>query len=160
MWGSNGKMPLENFYPRPPWGGRPARNHCQQRGSRFLSTPSVGRATFDQVAARRESLFLSTPSVGRATPCTRRVGACLRFLSTPSVGRATVPVLVAGCWAKFLSTPSVGRATPAGRSGSRQAGISIHALRGEGDDHRPGEKPLLVISIHALRGEGDLRLFP
>ena len=33
--------------------------------------------------------------------------------------------------------------------------ISIHALRGEGDDDVGRECPCVDISIHALRGEGD-----
>ena len=33
--------------------------------------------------------------------------------------------------------------------------ISIHALRGEGDEGATAEKKISVISIHALRGEGD-----
>ena len=56
----------------------------------------------------------------------------------------------------FQSTPSVGRATEAAQTADRYLHISIHALRGEGDD--PGEAkpmPYTVISIHALRGEGD-----
>ena len=35
--------------------------------------------------------------------------------------------------------------------------ISIHALRGEGDDNRClAERVKMLISIHALRGEGDI----
>ena len=34
--------------------------------------------------------------------------------------------------------------------------ISIHALRGEGDDFMEQHKTVRLISIHALRGEGDL----
>ena len=34
-------------------------------------------------------------------------------------------------------------------------GISIHALRGEGDGNRQTRNLLNKISIHALRGEGD-----
>ena len=33
--------------------------------------------------------------------------------------------------------------------------ISIHALRGEGDDALRKMSVVLFISIHALRGEGD-----
>ena len=39
--------------------------------------------------------------------------------------------------------------------GSRLA-ISIHALRGEGDDIPPESVLIVDISIHALRGEGDI----
>ena len=63
-------LPLEDqhFYPRPPCGGRHnclciLASHCK-----FLSTPSVWRATVEAVvAAHRDVVFLSTPSVWRAT---------------------------------------------------------------------------------------------
>ena len=78
----------------------------------------------------------------------------------------------------FLSTPSVGRATVVRYATKYQFSISIHALRGEGDNiqcgldiiqfnfyPRPpwGGRPTFPqeqritaqISIHALRGEGD-----
>ena len=55
----------------------------------------------------------------------------------------------------FQSTPSVGRATVRYFDFFGSAGISIHALRGEGDlPAREKEEPI-AISIHALRGEGD-----
>ena len=55
----------------------------------------------------------------------------------------------------FQSTPSVGRATI--KAGIMQStnGISIHALRGEGDAETLVSLGLSKISIHALRGEGD-----
>ena len=37
--------------------------------------------------------------------------------------------------------------------------ISIHALRGEGDDSSTGSELSVLISIHALRGEGDRVFF-
>ena len=37
--------------------------------------------------------------------------------------------------------------------------ISIHALRGEGDDRQTDNYFLSKISIHALRGEGDVNQF-
>ena len=57
---------------------------------------------------------------------------------------------------EFLSTPSARRATQPGGQGNLLAGISIHALREEGDQKA---RFLLLpedISIHALREEGDL----
>jgi len=83
----------------------------------------------------------------------------------------------------FQSTPSAGRATYCHRARKHCAGISIHALRGEGDispfapcakqahfNPRPprGGRPLehrpvtliIEISIHALRGEGDWTYTP
>ena len=125
----------ENFYPRPPWGGRHASTAAPTGRSVFLSTPSVGRATliFDPVG---EVLVISIHAL-------RGEG-----------DDGAVSVL------------------------HDALGISIHALRGEGDATtwsasarssyfypRPpwGGRPLclllqahcLRISIHALRGEGD-----
>ena len=55
----------------------------------------------------------------------------------------------------FLSTPSGWRATCTLRAPERRRGISIHALRVEGDVHRFRILPCIRISIHALRVEGD-----
>ena len=56
----------------------------------------------------------------------------------------------------FLSTPSARRATRPGRCFPADYGISIHALREEGDSFQPPGRPVhLPISIHALRVVGD-----
>ena len=65
------------------------------------------------------------------------------------------------CVLLFQSTPSVGRATFQVQLLHLQGKISIHALRGEGDEH--GFVKLYnkqKISIHALRGEGDNTVTP
>ena len=84
---------------------------------------------------------------------------CFEFQSTPSVGRATTSSSgKSPARAAFQSTPSVGRATI--RAGIMQStnGISIHALRGEGDENiEAAGCPVDIISIHALRGEGDYK---
>ena len=56
---------------------------------------------------------------------------------------------------QFLSTPSVGRATAKKKEILNSYLISIHALRGEGDDQARATFDDIYISIHALRGEGD-----
>ena len=56
----------------------------------------------------------------------------------------------------FQSTPSEGRATFVVHGFPSGLSISIHALRGEGDDAPDSLSLLENISIHALRGEGDL----
>ena len=124
------------FYPRPPGGGRP-------RGS-----PGV---------SRRSNFYPRPPGGGRHSAlqpqCTFMV-----FLSTPSGWRATrAPVPAFTTFPRFLSTPSGWRATPAAALGCLPTGISIHALRVEGD--QTGSKnlsPVRFISIHALRVEGDI----
>ena len=58
----------------------------------------------------------------------------------------------------FQLTPSVGRATDGPGEAPLLRGISIHALREEGDLTGLGAALIaVVISIHALREEGDVR---
>ena len=126
-----------NFYPRPPWGGRPP---------------------FAVTAPLADNLFLSTPSVGRATTAFRKRGTITEFLSTPSVGRATSQ----HCANLLRFTISIHALRGEGDFVQSfmihpTSKISIHALRGEGDKALPEVAAVLVISIHALRGEGDRR---
>ena len=59
---------------------------------------------------------------------------CNLFLSTPSARRATTRTTHAAAFNdEFLSTPSARRATCAASKGGSFSGISIHALREEGD---------------------------
>ena len=151
-----GGKPYQNFYPRPPRGGRP-RRICNTAGARsFLSTPSARRATATPPIPENSFEFLSTPSARRATRSSRCCASTQQFLSTPSARRATVEVAaqsrlqfisihalreegdasVLGTivgWVSFLSTPSARRATRARGQVRRPVPISIHALREEGD---------------------------
>ena len=79
----------------------------------------------------------------------------IEFLSTPSARRATKAAPLVFSWFSFLSTPSARRATgqPGGEGECR--GISIHALREEGDPVLLLDVGRTLISIHALREEGD-----
>ena len=100
-----------DFYPRPPRGGRPSsRKHC-----------------------RKTAQFLSTPSARRATPAALPAWAAATFLSTPSARRATGGTGMAANLQRFLSTPSARRATGHLVKIAFPGGISIHALREEGD---------------------------
>ena len=56
----------------------------------------------------------------------------------------------------FLSTPSARRATLAAELDKLGPGISIHALREEGDRGTETGRAGRIISIHALREEGDI----
>ena len=103
----------ENFYPRPPRGGRP-RVLRPRRHRPAISTHALreeGDKTIT-VVLDDNALFLPTPSARRATRTTRRDNRpALRFLPTPSARRATV--LLAHQLVHVL--------------------ISTHALREEGD---------------------------
>ena len=77
--------------------------------------------------------FLSTPSARRATESLRVCGRELEFLSTPSARRATFSPFGSTSNSAFLSTPSARRATLLTVYNALKTGISIHALREEGD---------------------------
>ena len=153
--GTNRKAP--DFYPRPPRGGRRCNPCIDSPRLRFLSTPSARRATRCRPRNSTPEVFLSTPSARRATPV-----------------RASRPFSV---WYFYPRPPRGGRR--GGNAGVHgRAGISIHALREEGDLYlrmeRTAREEFLStpsarratkiiyfsltdrsISIHALREEGD-----
>ena len=101
-----------NFYPRPPRGGR-QRLHRQRAGGSAISIHALreeGDGLFT-VPYEAVKIFLSTPSARRATQTHQAAHGRDRFLSTPSARRATE------------STGLI----------ESSSGISIHALREEGD---------------------------
>ena len=125
--------PPEDFYPRPPRGGRLGQDGRRATDWLFLSTPSARRATCPVRMMCRIEEFLSTPSARRATPERPRSRRRREFLSTPSARRATTYY----CHSRAFEL------------------ISIHALREEGDHDTCERYKAWQISIHALREEGD-----
>ena len=100
----------------------------------FLSTPSARRATqhLCRCPAAVHHFYPRPPRGGRPRIC--EVGNIKkRFLSTPSARRATSASTAARCLPEFLSTPSARRATGSEGVDISSTGISIHALREEGD---------------------------
>ena len=81
----------QDFYPRPPRGGRLLGQFLQHRHQGlFLSTPSARRATSTSISVAFAFFrFLSTPSARRATFKRRQDVKLTIFLSTPSARRAT-----------------------------------------------------------------------
>ena len=79
-------------------------------------------------------LFLSTPSARRATPVTMAepMMPCHFYPRPPRGGRQPACASLTR-WKSFLSTPSARRATLVRRADLHAGGISIHALREEGD---------------------------
>ena len=146
----------------------------------FLSTPSARRATGQSAGCPRHTAdFYPRPPRGgrRYTESRGRSGAAYFYPRPPRGGRQRALNLVKEA-ITFLSTPSARRATSCAsgtasakndfyprppRGGRRYAacgrdghtGISIHALREEGDDLIHVEAESEDISIHALREEGD-----
>ena len=149
---------FQNFYPRPPRGGRPQAARPGSSGFLFLSTPSARRATVAGPGGpMRTTAFLSTPSARRATgPAPGRVHFSRYFYPRPPRGGRLQPCCLLrpspaisihalreeGDWRDdfllsgiilFLSTPSARRATGLDVVRGLAELISIHALREEGD---------------------------
>ena len=173
----------EDFYPRPPRGGRLPDGKGTTAGTVFLSTPSARRATLRvsavfalvlviSIHALREEgdlaapsapvsamAFLSTPSARRATPtgCFSWPHLAISIHALCEEGDSTKPELESSLFS-FLSTPSARRATRRQDAMHLRLIISIHALREEGDETpHPAGRVEGHISIHALREEGDAR---
>ena len=152
----------QNFYPRPPRGGRPTPVISLKTSASFLSTPSARRATWRawpcwvkrgiSIHALREEgdlwpRKLSCSQERISIHALREEGDLLpllllrphtAFLSTPSARRATLSWCPPLWWRLFLSTPSARRATASPNMALVVCSISIHALREEGD-HWPSK---------------------
>ena len=124
----------------------------------FLSTPSARRATDLTLDDEPEDRGISIHALreegdAQITPLTRLDKA---FLSTPSARRATRKSRHMHRQAQhFYPRPPRGGRRFCCASDSLASGISIHALREEGDQHQHREWLCWRISIHALREEGD-----
>ena len=132
----------KNFYPRPPWGGRPQICDAMTLTMQFLSTPSVGRATHGEAERRlgrerrRERISIhALRGEGDFLPRCRGVKRFYFYPRPPWGGRLLLIKRVKAAF-EFLSTPSVGRATRVRATVKEGFYISIHALRGEGDMRR------------------------
>ena len=123
-----------DFYPRPPRGGRPTQASLDALHLLFLSTPSARRATFykdGEVSAEWISIHALREEGDDRAAGTDRTNSYF-YPRPPRGGRRNATVLGAG-GNQFLSTPSARRATPLWYGGRLAHGISIHALREEGD---------------------------
>ena len=145
----------------------------------FLSTPSARRATYYSqrvgksawisIHALREegdrrpsghapgrSDFYPRPPRGGRHDLYAPFGPGEVFLSTPSARRATrTTAFRTTTTPNFYPRPPRGGRPLCGVLGFHGLGISIHALREEGDEQAAAENDGFEISIHALREEGD-----
>ena len=105
------------------------------KGTLFLSTLSLRRATPATSRNNKNNIFLSTLSLRRATSIQTLIQAMERlFLSTLSLRRATsLWVYLVGFAFSFLSTLSLRRATVGQKRLRQKLAISIHALLAESD---------------------------
>ena len=108
------------------------------------------------VASNRRAISIHALRVEGDNPALTTATRATSFLSTPSGWRATRGWRASvGQCVIFLSTPSGWRATPPRHGRQLRRGISIHALRVEGDPDVLRALKFHFISIHALRVEGD-----
>ena len=129
----------EDFYPRPPRGGRPPPSFSPVV-SRVISIHALREEGdfFTAQGAAWSGHFYPRPPRGGRQAAPRMDEAMAPFLSTPSARRATEYHRRHGLSRlKFLSTPSARRATHHIQRSGRSSNISIHALREEGDHQNP-----------------------
>ena len=147
-----------DFYPRPPRGGRPPARSDPRSGSR-ISIHAL-REEGDRCGGgkgKSPADFYPRPPRGGRPLSSDWIKEGTEFLSTPSARRATLWTLPrSGQLRDFYPRPPRGGRPGMQNGSSVQLGISIHALREEGDDEVGRLQQRLQISIHALREEGDL----
>ena len=148
----------QNFYPRPPRGGRPAQKALPCRSVLFLSTPSARRATVTDGRPRSaEPNFYPRPPRGGRRPeeGSRSHMAEYFYPRPPRGGRRGAD---GGVFALdlFLSTPSARRATGI-TSPPRPTAWYFYPRPPRGGRQQHPRQPCdgCFISIHALREEGD-----
>ena len=150
----------ENFYPRPPRGGRLSACPHYIKFSLFLSTPSARRATKPpllmlsiwhyfyprpprggrRLAAKlppRDHDFYPRPPRGGRRVSRVRARERDDFYPRPPRGGRRTEWMEQSDAEIFLSTPSARRATVAHGKSRPASPISIHALREEGDSSAP-----------------------
>ena len=172
-----------NFYPRPPRGGRPGQlciaatcSHFYPRpprGGRLLSILGAERSNVISIHALREegdrspapavqpvrNFYPRPPRGGRPARADRReVGAGISIHALREEGDVAGHQRPTHHRSKFLSTPSARRATPS-LSRARPCGRYFYPRppRGGRPERAAGMGKACAISIHALREEGDPR---
>ena len=154
----NRAFAFTNFYPRPPRGGRLQFLFPDGAAIRISihALREEGDVIVDKYYPFPQDFYPRPPRGGRRGGATIWCPQSNFYPRPPRGGRPQRPFT---SWVSFLflSTPSARRATVMQFAALPGAGISIHALREEGD------VPVVhvairvhVISIHALREEGDL----
>ena len=146
-----------HFYPRPPRGGRRSLgvstlyyaeisiHALREEGDRtahgisnaayrFLSTPSARRATgADEGIRQAQAISIHALREEGDRPHGRRDRGIENFYPRPPRGGRPRSLMQESSFCQFPSTPSARRATVEYRRGHCRDGISIHALREEGD---------------------------
>ena len=169
----------QNFYPRPPRGGRQSGRTCSNATGRFLSTPSARRATILMLillwitcyfyprpprGGRPEALlqlcrvpdFYPRPPRGGRQKLYGNDKKRYQFLSTPSARRATCDGLHHHLYrAHFYPRPPRGGRLDDATSIYQDTDFYPRPPRGGRHSAEAARNRAWQISIHALREEGD-----
>ena len=149
---------LHNFYPRPPRGGR------QKSGPRYRAPvyfyprpPRGGRR--EVLGVCLASLFISIHALREEGDQVKNciISSIFNFYPRPLRGGRQEAYGLIATGAQFLSTPSARRATVLRDTFDYDISISIHALCEEGDVAGQRRRVRRRISIHALCEEGDVK---
>ena len=145
-----------NFYPRPPRGGRPLWLSSGKAQKRFLSTPSARRATKSAGCPHGPVPFLSTPSARRATgwDVNESIAGLISIHALREEGDRNRPETICTRPYFYPRPPRGGRRTHPASSG-RAGDFYPRPPRGGRPSFREGLIQHGGISIHALREEGD-----
>ena len=129
------------FYPRPPRGGRHAKLDYSAQVNVFLSTPSARRATAATLTLRAQ-IEISIHALREEDDVSAGffIGCPQHFYPRPPRGGRRTQLSGGKDGEVFLSTPSARRATCISASRCDNRGISIHALREEGDHYCTNER--------------------
>ena len=126
---------LYNFYPRPPRGGRPCPWPPAPRQADFYPRPPRGGRRGNHYKLAAYLIFLSTPSARRATRSSGRKWPRPSYFypRPPRGGRPPLPPGPAAEHRDFYPRPPRGGRPRKQFLVWQHRGISIHALREEGD---------------------------
>ena len=153
---ATGLKRVDNFYPRPPRGGRRSMASRSFGSTLFLSTPSARRATAEQL--RQPMGGMISIHALREEGDTGKLYTFLAYEISIHALREEGDTRTresAGSTKNFYPRPPRGgRRIYIELDGSPKF-ISIHALREEGDVFLAQRVDVEAISIHALREEGD-----
>ena len=133
--GHRGRICLpDDFYPRPPRGGRRYGSSFKPAFVRFLSTPSARRATWPLRPAPQPAYhFYPRPPRGGRLDYLRRSPLYTHFYPRPPRGGRHVISGLSRLFFYFYPRPPRGGRRCQEERKAHRKGISIHALREEGD---------------------------
>ena len=148
----------ENFYPRPPRGGRPVNPVlCTSRQNFYPRPPRGGRLVLPCTGGPVQDISIHALREEGDYEAQNQCRPRTDFYPRPPRGGRRASGAIAALTSLFLSTPSARRAT-ASRFTSLSSKLNFYPRPPRGGRLQLRELcgDLLLISIHALREEGDM----